>query len=148
MTANVKPARERPACELTILMPCLDEAATLGRCIGKARAFLAASGVDGEVLIADNGSRDGSPAIAAAAGARVIAAPARGYGNALIAGIKAARGRYVIMGDCDDSYDFSALAPFLERLRAGFVWSWATAFRAASRRAPCRFSIAISAIRC
>ncbi|KPN19633.1 dolichol-P-glucose synthetase [Xanthomonas sp. Mitacek01] len=105
--------------ELTILMPCLNEAETIERCIHKARAFLFQSGVDGEVLIADNGSTDGSQALATAAGARVIDVPTRGYGAALSGGIQRARGRYIIMGDADDSYDFSALAPMLASLRDG-----------------------------
>ena len=106
--------------ELTILMPCLNEAETIGRCVGKARAFLAQSGVAGEVLIADNGSTDGSQAIAESLGARVVPIAARGYGNALIGGIQTACGRFVIMGDSDDSYDFSALGGFIEKLRAGY----------------------------
>jgi glycosyltransferase involved in cell wall biosynthesis len=105
--------------ELTILMPCLDEAETLATCIGKARAWLERSGVAGEVLVADNGSTDGSREIAARAGARVVHEKRRGYGSALRAGIAAARGRYVVMGDADDSYDFGALDPFLEALRGG-----------------------------
>jgi hypothetical protein len=105
--------------ELTILMPCLDEAETLATCIAKAQSFLAEQGMDGEVLIADNGSTDGSQQIAAALGARVVPIPRRGYGAALIGGIEAARGRFVIMGDADDSYDFSRLLPYVERLRAG-----------------------------
>ena len=109
------------ACELTILMPCLNEAETLERCIVKARDFLARSGVSGEVLIADNGSTDGSQAIAAAAGARVVPIAERGYGAALLGGIRAAAGRYVIMGDSDDSYDFSRLEPFVARLREGYA---------------------------
>lgn len=106
-------------CELTILMPCLDEAETVERCITKAQAFLVRAGVDGEVVIADNGSTDGSQALARALGARVIDIPERGYGAALIGGIRAARGRFIVMGDADDSYDFSALDPFLEHLRDG-----------------------------
>lgn len=105
--------------ELTVLMPCLDEAETIRVCIEKALGYLEQSGVVGEVLVADNGSTDGSMDIAAAAGARVIAVDKKGYGAALIGGIAAARGRYVIMGDADDSYDFSALAPFVEELRGG-----------------------------
>jgi glycosyltransferase involved in cell wall biosynthesis len=105
--------------ELTILMPCLNEAETLAVCIRKAREFLRTRGVSGEVLIADNGSTDGSVSIALAEGARVVQAPVRGYGSALIHGIKSARGRYVVMGDADDSYDFLGLDPFLQRLRAG-----------------------------
>lgn len=108
------------ACELTILMPCLNEQETLERCIVKACDFLARSGIDGEVVIADNGSTDGSQAIAEAAGARVVPIPHRGYGNALLGGIRAARGRYVIMGDSDDSYDFSKLDRFVAQLRAGY----------------------------
>lgn len=108
------------ACELTILMPCLNEAETLATCIDKAQAFLRRAGIDGEVLIADNGSTDGSQDIARAHGARVEPIPARGYGSALIGGIGAARGRYVIMADSDDSYDFSALDLFVERLREGW----------------------------
>jgi len=106
--------------ELTILMPCLNEAETLASCIRKAKDFLARSGVVGEVLVADNGSTDGSQAIAEALGARVVSVAERGYGAALIAGIRAARGRFVIMGDSDDSYDFSALDPFLAKLREGY----------------------------
>jgi len=106
-------------CELTILMPCLNEAETLATCIAKARGFLARAGITGEVLIADNGSTDGSQALAVQAGARVVAVSAKGYGSALRGGIRAARGRYVIMGDSDDSYDFSDLDEFVKRLRAG-----------------------------
>jgi len=106
--------------ELTILMPCLNEAETLVQCITKARAFLARGGVNGEVVIADNGSTDGSQALAAANGARVVHVPEKGYGSALIHGIRAAYGKYVIMGDSDDSYDFSALEPFVEKLRQGY----------------------------
>ena len=107
------------AIELTILMPCLNEAETLAICIDKARGFLERSGVVGEVLIADNGSSDGSQLIAEAHGARVAAIPERGYGAALIGGIQAARGRYIIMGDADDSYDLVNLDGMVERLRAG-----------------------------
>jgi len=106
--------------ELTILMPCLNEAETLATCIQKALGYLARSGVAGEVLIADNGSTDGSQAIARGLGARVIDVPEKGYGAALIAGIAGARGRFVIMGDSDDSYDFSALDPFITKLRDGY----------------------------
>ena len=107
------------SCELTILMPCLNEAETLPQCIAKARAFIARSGVDGEVVIADNGSTDGSREIAESSGSRVVAIPVRGYGSALLGGIRAARGRYVIMADSDDSYDFSDLDPFVAKLREG-----------------------------
>ncbi len=105
--------------ELTILMPCLNEAETLATCIIKAVEYLERSGVSGEIVIADNGSTDGSQAIAESLGARVVPVPRRGYGAALIAGIEAAQGRFVIMGDSDDSYDFSRLDGFVERLRGG-----------------------------
>jgi glycosyltransferase involved in cell wall biosynthesis len=105
--------------ELTVLMPCLNEVETIGICITKAMKFLTEHGVRGEVVVADNGSSDGSQAIAESFGARVIRVSHRGYGAALIRGIEAARGRYIVMGDADDSYDFSNLTPFLERLRAG-----------------------------
>ena len=105
--------------ELTILMPCLDEAETLAICIGKARGFLDRTGIAGEVLVADNGSTDGSPQIAAAAGARVVDIREKGYGAALAGGIAAARGKYVVMGDADDSYDFANLDRFIDELRKG-----------------------------
>lgn len=106
--------------ELSILMPCLNEAETLEICIKKAQKSLADLNVNGEVIIADNGSTDGSPEIAASLGARVVHVAEKGYGSALLGGIKAARGKYVIMGDADDSYDFTNLGPFLEKLRAGY----------------------------
>lgn len=106
--------------ELTILMSCLNEAETLETCIRKAKTFLDENNVDGEVLIADNGSTDGSQDIARKCGARVVDVPVRGYGAALIAGSKAALGEYVIMGDADDSYDFLHLMPFVEKLREGY----------------------------
>lgn len=105
--------------ELTILMPCLNEAETLATCIGKARGFLDRAGIAGEVLVADNGSTDGSREIAAAAGARVVEIREKGYGAALGGGIAAARGKYVIMGDADDSYDFASLDRFVAELRKG-----------------------------
>src|ERR1017187_9439324 len=107
------------AVEVTVLMPCLDEAETVATCVDKAVAFLVDHDIDGEVVVADNGSTDGSQQAAEAAGARVVSIPERGYGSALLGGIRAARGKYVIMGDADDSYDFTALMPFLDRLRAG-----------------------------
>jgi glycosyltransferase involved in cell wall biosynthesis len=106
--------------DLTILMPCLNEVETIATCIRKGLKGLADSGLRGEVLIADNGSTDGSLEIAKKLGARVVNIPRTGYGNALRGGIEAARGRWVIMGDSDDSYDFSALAPFIEKFRRGF----------------------------
>ncbi len=106
--------------ELTIVMPCLDEAETLGTCIEKARRWLTETGVNGEIIVADNGSTDGSQAIAESLGARVADVPIRGYGSALYYGTMAARSPYVIMGDSDDSYDFSAVTPFLTKLREGY----------------------------
>jgi hypothetical protein len=105
--------------ELTVLLPCLDEAETVGTCVEKARRSLRVLGVDGEVLVSDNGSTDGSQEIARRSGARVISAPERGYGAALLAGIEDARGRYVIMADADDSYDLANLGPFVGALREG-----------------------------
>jgi glycosyltransferase involved in cell wall biosynthesis len=119
---DIEHAAEDPAehsLELTILMPCLNEAETIGICIRKAKTFLKRSGIAGEVLIADNGSTDGSVALARAGEARVIAVEERGYGAALRAGLNAARGRFVIMGDADDSYDFGDLDPFVAKLRDG-----------------------------
>lgn len=107
------------AVELTILMPCLNEAETVALCIAKAQKFLSTHQVNGEILVADNGSTDNSVAIAQQAGARVIHVAERGYGAALLAGIHAAQGQYIIMGDADDSYDFLNLLPILEALRAG-----------------------------
>jgi hypothetical protein len=100
-------------------MPCLNEAETVATCVRKAIGFLADSGISGEVLVADNGSTDGSQRLAEEAGARVVPVRDKGYGNALMGGIEAARGKYVIMGDADDSYDFTNLMPFVEELRKG-----------------------------
>ena len=106
--------------ELTILMPCLNEALTLATCINKAKTFLETNNIDGEILIADNGSTDGSQNIAKELGARVVNIQEKGYGAALIGGCNNALGKYVIMGDSDDSYDFSNLMPFIEKLREGY----------------------------
>ena len=106
--------------ELTIVMPCLNEADTLRVCIEKAQEVLKANNIAGEVIIADNGSTDGSQGIATSLGARVVNIPERGYGNALMGGIAAARGKYVIMGDADDSYDFLEAPKYLEKLREGY----------------------------
>src|SRR3954467_8117846 len=116
-------SRERSTsneCELTILMPCLNEAQTLVTCIAKALRFLAHSGIQGEVIVADNGSTDGSQALAEEAGARVVPVRARGYGAALMGGIAASKGEFIVMGDADDSYDFHEAPKFVEKLREGF----------------------------
>ncbi|MFG1947833.1 glycosyltransferase family 2 protein [Nonomuraea sp. NPDC048826] len=105
--------------ELTVVMPCLNEAETVEVCVRKALACMEEHGIEGEVLIADNGSTDGSQQLARDAGARVVHVDEKGYGNALMGGIRAARGKYVIMGDADDSYDFGSLLPFVEQLREG-----------------------------
>ena len=115
VAAQLEPA----ALELTVLMPCLDEAKTVATCVGKAIEACRAAGVEAEVLIADNGSQDGSRDLASAAGARVIQVAEKGYGAALRAGIEAARGRFIVMGDADDSYEFQDVPRFLARLRAG-----------------------------
>jgi len=109
-----------PELELTILMPCLNEQRTVAQCVRMAREFLTENQVSGEVLVADNGSTDDSPELARAAGARVVTVTERGYGNALIGGIRTSRGKYVIMGDCDLSYDLRHLEGFLQKLREGY----------------------------
>jgi len=106
--------------ELSVVMPCLNEADTLASCIGKARRALDAHGIGGEIVVADNGSTDGSQEIARANGARVVDVPERGYGAALAAGFAAATGTYVVMGDADDSYDFGEIPRFLAKLREGY----------------------------
>jgi len=106
--------------EVSVVMPCLNEADTLATCIRKARRALIEGAIAGEVIVADNGSTDGSQAIAVHEGARLVRVEARGYGNALMGGIAAAHGRYVIMGDADDSYDFLEIPRFVAKLREGF----------------------------
>jgi glycosyltransferase involved in cell wall biosynthesis len=106
--------------ELSIVMPCLNEAETLATCINKAQCFLHEHGIIGEIIVADNGSTDASQRIAAEMGVRVVDVQAKGYGSALMGGITASRGKYIIMGDADDSYDFTNLEAFMEKLRAGY----------------------------
>lgn len=106
--------------ELSIVMPCLNEAETLAVCINKAQSFFERQNISGEVIIADNGSTDGSQKIATDLNARVVNVPQKGYGSALRGGIEAANGKYVIMGDADDSYDFSNLMPYVIKLREGY----------------------------
>jgi glycosyltransferase involved in cell wall biosynthesis len=108
-----------PDVELSVVIPCLNEADTLGTCIRKAQQAMAEHDIAGEVVVADNGSTDGSVGIAESLGARIIPVTARGYGSALMGGIAAARGRYILMGDADDSYDFLELPKFVDELRAG-----------------------------
>ncbi len=111
---------ERVVPELSVVMPCLNEARTIGTCIRKAQASFERIGIAGEVVVADNGSTDGSQEIAEELGARVVPVQERGYGAALTGGIAAARGRWVIMGDADDSYDFADLEPFVRQLQEGY----------------------------
>ncbi len=111
---------QSPECELSVVMPCLNEADTIEVCVSKALRAIAAAGIDAEVVIADNGSTDGSQGLAEKLGARVVNVQAKGYGSALMGGIAAARGRYVIMGDADDSYDFLEIPKFVQELRKGF----------------------------
>ena len=113
------PAGQELATELSVVLPCLNEADTLGTCIRKAKRAMREHEISGEVIVADNGSTDGSQEIARAEGARVVTVAERGYGSALMGGIAAARGRYVLMGDADDSYDFLELPRFVRRLREG-----------------------------
>ena len=116
----VNTAEPKNAIEVSIIMPCLNEAETLETCINKAQWYIAENDLAGEVIIADNGSNDGSQEIARRLGARVVNVPAKGYGSALKGGIEAAEGKYIIMGDADDSYDFSNLNPFVRKLRNGY----------------------------
>jgi glycosyltransferase involved in cell wall biosynthesis len=119
--ATLRPeAISAEAIEVSVVIPCLNEANSLGFCIEKARRSFESSGIRGEVIVADNGSTDGSLEVAEQCGARVIRVSARGYGNALRAGIAAARGRFIIMGDADDSYDFSAVPQFVAKWREGY----------------------------
>src|SRR5512138_1814329 len=119
--------------EITVLLPCLNEARTLPACVRKAQESLRRTGASFEVLVSDNGSTDGSQEIARSLGARVTDAPERGYGNALRHGIVAARGRYVVMADSDDSYALDALEPFVEKLREGYDLVMGNRFRGGIR---------------
>lgn len=112
--------RTRAPVEVSIVIPCLNEAKTVGVCVKKALSTLERLGVPGEVVVADNGSTDGSVEIAGTNGARVVSVQEQGYGSALFGGIEAARGTYIIMGDADDSYDFTGIEPFIAKLREGY----------------------------
>jgi glycosyltransferase involved in cell wall biosynthesis len=114
----MSPSDDAPT-KLSVLMPCLNEAETLASCIAKAQQFLRQSDIRGEIIVADNGSNDGSQEIAQSVGARLVRVPEKGYGSALLGGIEAARGEFIIMGDADDSYDFSNLGAFVAALEAG-----------------------------
>ena len=118
--ARTNPFTASAPIEVSVVMPCLNEHETVGVCVEKALHALAEAGISGEVIVADNGSTDGSIELAESLGARVVPVSARGYGNALMGGIRAARGRYVIMGDADDSYDFRDVPKFVEKLRQGY----------------------------
>jgi glycosyltransferase involved in cell wall biosynthesis len=113
------PAKESEALEVSVVMPCLNEAQTLASCIGKAQRALREANITGEIVVADNGSNDGSVEIAERMGARVVNVRSRGYGNALMGGIAVASGKYIVMGDADDSYDFGHIPRFVEQLRQG-----------------------------
>ncbi|HEX7180581.1 MAG TPA: glycosyltransferase family 2 protein [Thermoanaerobaculia bacterium] len=119
MPASPIPGQAAEEIEVSVVMPCLNEAESVGRCVEKAWRALEAMGVPGEVVVVDNGSTDGSPEIAARAGARVVHERRRGYGSAYLRGFAEARGRYLVMGDSDDSYDFLAVPEFVEPLRTG-----------------------------
>jgi len=112
--------KARTAIEVSIVMPCLNEAETLATCIQKARRAIEKNGLAAEIIVADNGSTDGSQRVATELDVRVVEVARKGYGSALIGGIDAARGEYVIMGDADDSYDFTAIGPLVDRLRDGY----------------------------
>jgi len=129
MPSTADNAAPEAGLELTIVMPCLNEAKTLPVCVRKALDAMARLGIRGEVVVGDNGSTDGSQELARQLGARVVDVPMRGYGAALMGAIAAARGRFIIMGDSDDSYDFTGLAPFVEKLREGFDLVMGNRFR-------------------
>src|SRR5262249_37292862 len=114
-----RPLRARSGCEVSIVMPCLNEADTLATCISKAHRALDALGIDGGEIVADNGSTEGSQGSARAMNARLRTVHGRGYGSALMVGIAAASGEFVVMGDADDSYDFRQLGEFISKLREG-----------------------------
>jgi glycosyltransferase involved in cell wall biosynthesis len=118
--ADQFPTTDKDFPEVSIIMPCLNEADTLAACIGKARRALNEQQIDGEIIVADNGSTDGSQAIATKLGARLINVTEKGYGSALMGGILAAQGKFIIMGDADDSYDFLEIPKFVKKLREGF----------------------------
>lgn len=127
--SHVMHGQEIEACEVSVVLPCLNESETIAKCVGKAVAALRRAGLRGEILVADNGSVDGSREIAEAAGARVINVTSRGYGSALLAGISAAKGRFVVMADSDDSYDLTQIDAYVEKLREGYDLVMGNRFR-------------------
>lgn len=138
MNNNQKSFSAVESLELSIVMPCLNEAETLASCIDKAFAFLKTNNISGEVIVADNGSTDGSQEIAGSHNARIVNVSLRGYGAALMGGIKAAKGKYIIMADADGSYDLASLTPFIEKLREGYDLVMGNRFRGGIRRGAMR----------
>jgi len=142
---KIRERRSPPArpIEVSIVLPCLNEAETLAACIKRAQRAIAEHELSAEIVVADNGSSDGSRQIARRLGARVVEADERGYGAALKAGVGAARGRFIVMADADMSYDLGAVYPFIEKLRQGFESiddpEWGTASSKAPLIAPCRY---------
>lgn len=126
--------------EITILMPCLNEENSIAFCINEAKGYIERSGVSAEILISDNGSTDRSREIAESLGARVVITDAKGYGNALRHGINNAKGKYVIMGDCDGSYDFGNLDTFVEKLREGYTLVMGNRFKGGIAKGAMPFS--------
>jgi glycosyltransferase involved in cell wall biosynthesis len=134
LPADHNAAAASEALELSVVLPCLNERETVGICVAKAVAAIGSAGIHGEVIVADNGSTDGSIELARSAGARVVNVAQRGYGNALRGGIQAARGVYVLMADSDDSYDFSHIPRFVEQLRSGSELVMGNRFRGGIRK--------------
>ena len=120
LTKRIDAGGDMPPADVSVVIPCLNEAKSISFCVEKALKSFQAAGLRGEVVVADNGSTDGSIEVAERLGVRVVRVEQRGYGAALRAGIAASRGAFIIMGDADDSYDFSAIAPFVEKLREGY----------------------------
>ena len=133
---------------MSVVMPCLNEAETLAGCIAQIRKTFATHWVQGEIIVADNDSQDGCDAIAEALGARVVKIARHGYGGALMGGVEAARGEFIVMGDADSSYDFRHIPAFVDKLRAGQTWPWGIGSQAVFKREPCRGCIAILEIPC